>query len=185
MGGNETAYDSRMMSDRFTDMDVSQDGLSPVSLVIPCRSEYVALCRLVAGALGARDSLDEDVVADLKVIVTEACNCFLAMASDGPARAWAGDPAGAASSAAHPQAAEPGVARGCSIRLDFDSRPDEFVISLLYPEKRELVSWLQDCEPVSEAGLGLTILRALTDEMVELDTDADGTILRLTKRLPA
>ena len=139
-------------------MDVSQRGVSPVSLIIPCRSEYVSLCRLVAGALGTRDSLDEDVVADLKVLVTEACNCFFAMAS---------------------------ASAGCSIRLDFDSRPDEFVISLLYPENRELVSWLEDCDPVSAAGLGLIILKAVADEIVELDGDGKSTILRLTKRLPA
>ena len=183
MGGNETAYDSRIMSDRFTDLDASKDGLTPVSLVIPCRPEYVGLCRLVAGALGARDSLDEDVVADLKVIVTEACNCFLAMASDGEEAAAAAT--GPDSLAVDPPPADSGTISGCSIRLDFDSRPEEFVISLLYPEKRELVSWLEACEPVSAAGLGLTILKALADEMVELDTDAEGTILRLTKRLPA
>jgi anti-sigma regulatory factor (Ser/Thr protein kinase) len=49
-----------------------------VSLVVPCKAEYVALCRLVVGALGAREALDEEVIADLKVVVTEACNCFLA-----------------------------------------------------------------------------------------------------------
>lgn len=148
------------MSDQLTDL-----AMSPVSLVIPCRLEYVALCRLVAGALGVRDSLDEEVVADLKVIVTEACNCFLAVAC--------GDPSSA------------GEATRCSIRMDFLSRPDAFVISVLYPERRGLVGWLEKCDPMSEAGLGLTILKALTDEMVELDTDAEGTILRLTKRLPA
>jgi anti-sigma regulatory factor (Ser/Thr protein kinase) len=138
--------------------------LSPVSLAIPCRAEYVALCRLVAGSLGLRDGLDEDAVADIKVIVTEACNCFLAMARDVPAGAGAG---------------------GCSIRMEFDSRPDAFVISVLYPEKRELVSWLEGRDPMSEAGLGLTILKALTDDLVELDSGSDGTILRLTKRLNA
>jgi len=147
---------------------------SPVSLVIPCRPEYVSLCRLVAGALGVRDSLDGEVVADLKVIVTEACNCFLAMAGG---RAVAG-----ASRGGEGHDAE---ASGCSIRMDFDSRPDAFVISVLYPERRELVGWLEGCDPMCEAGLGLTILKALTDEMVELDTEAEGTVLRLTKLLPA
>lgn len=181
MGGNETAYDSRIMSDRSTEMGASQGEISPVSLVIPCRPEYVALGRLVAGALGTRDCLDEDVVADLKVIVTEACNCFLAMASDGVAAvAAAADPP----ACEPPAGAEVAPSADCSIRLDFDSRPNEFVISLLYPEKRELVSWLDECDPMSGAGLGLTILKALADEMVELDSDAEGTILRLTKRLP-
>jgi hypothetical protein len=152
------------MSDQLTDPAVRRDVLSPVSLVIPCRAEYVSLCRLVVGALGARDILDEDVVADLKVIVTEACNCFLAMASGGV----------------------PGpvsLNSGCSIRMEFDSQPDAFIISVLYPEKRGLVSWLEDRDSMSEAGLGLTILKALTDEMAELDDDSAGTTLRLTKHL--
>jgi hypothetical protein len=139
---------------------------SAVSLAIPCRAEYVALCRLVAGSLGLRDGLDEDLVADLKVIVTEACNCFMAMAERAPASA--GGPSSGAG----------------SLSMEFDPQPDRFVISVLYPEKRGLVSWLEGRDPLSEAGLGLTILKALTDEMVEL-ADGDGTVLRLTKRLPA
>ena len=157
------------MTDRQTHL-----ASSPVSLVIPCRPEYVALCRLVAGALGARDLLDEEVVADIKVIVTEACNCFLGMArvgreiACGETRAAPGEPVA-----------------DCSLRMDFDSRPDAFVISVLYPERRELISWLEGCDPLNEAGLGLTILRSLTDEMVEFEAEPEGTILRLTKLLLA
>jgi hypothetical protein len=145
---------------------------SPVSLVIPCRPEYVALCRLVAGALCARDGLCEEAVSDIKVIVTEACDCFLGMA-----------PEGSRADGACGDATEGATAPGCSIRMEFDSRPDEFVISVLYPEKRELVSWLESRDPLSEAGLGLTILKALTDEMSE-SPHAEGTVLRLVKRLP-
>jgi hypothetical protein len=173
MAGKKRGYDSGTMTDQLTDLAAPRDAQSPVSLVIPCRPEYVSLCRLVAGAIGARDGLDDEPVADIKVIVTEACNCFLGMAS-GPA-ADAGSCGGATKGAADPD---------CSIRMEFDSRPDEFVISVLYPEKRELVPWLESCDPVSGAGLGLTILKALADSMVEL-TDPEGTILRLTKRLQA
>jgi len=146
----------------------------PISLCIPCRPEYVALCRLVVGALGARDSLDEEVVADLKVIVTEACNCFLAMAGGGAA-------AGASSGGEGQDAA----ALEGSIRMDFDSRPDAFVVSVLYPEQCAPGGWLEGCDPLCEAGLGLTILKALTDEMVAVGGGTEGTVLRLTKLLPA
>ena len=153
------------MNDRQSDLRPS-----PISLVIPCRPEYVALCRLVAGALGARDLLDEEEVADIKVIVTEACNCFLGMARVG---------SDAACSDAQVGRGEP--PEGCSLRMDFDSRPEAFVISVLYPEKRELVSWLEGCDPMSEAGLGLTILKSLTDEMVEFEKEPEGTVLQLTR----
>ena len=161
-----------MISDTMTDQ-LTDPVPSPVSLVIPCRPEYVALCRLVAGAIGMNDGLDDEAVADIKVIVTEACNCFLGMASGSAGDA--GSCGGATKGAVDPD---------CSIRMEFDSRPDEFVISVLYPERRELVSWLESCDPLSEAGLGLTILKALADDMVEL-ADPEGTILRLTKRLKA
>jgi anti-sigma regulatory factor (Ser/Thr protein kinase) len=137
------------------------DGTSAVTLAIPCRPEYVALCRLVAGAIGTRDGLDEELMSDIKVLVTEACNCFLAMAN--------GD--------------SPDEASGeCVLRMDFDSRPDAFEITVLYPRRHELVAWLEGCDSMSEAGLGLTILKALADRMTEVETD-DGTALRLTKLL--
>jgi hypothetical protein len=161
MDGSERAYDSNTMTDQQTVL-----ASSPVSLAIPCRPEYVALSRLVIGALGVRDSLDEEVVADLKVIVTEACNCFLAMAAGGEDDEVVFD-------------------GGRSIRMDFDSQPHAFVISVLYPERRGLIAWLEQCGPMNEAGLGLTILRALADEMVEVDAGAEGTVLRLTKLLTA
>ncbi len=141
---------------------------SSISLVIPGRPEYVALCRLVAGVLGTRDSLDGEVVADLKVMVTEACNCLLAREDCGGSREG-GSSAGPAD----------------SIRMDFDSRPDAFVIRVFYPQRGDLISWLESCPPTSEAGIGLTIMRALADEMVETDAGPDGTTLSLTKRLPA
>ena len=132
------------------------------------------MCRLVVGALGARDSLDEEVVADLKVIVTEACNCFLAMAGGGAAAGASGGGEG-----------QDAAALEGSIRMDFDSRPDAFVVSVLYPEQRAPGGWLKGCDPLCEAGLGLTILKALTDEMVAVGDGAEGTVLRLTKLLPA
>ena len=141
---------------------------SLLSLVIPGRPEYVALCRLVAGALGTRDSLDGEVVADLKVMVTEACNCLLARDDCSGAREG-GSSAGPAG----------------SIRMDFDSRPDAFVIRVFSSQRGDLISWLETCPPTSEAGIGLTIMRALADEMSETDAGPDGTVLSLTKRLPA
>jgi serine/threonine-protein kinase RsbW len=141
---------------------------APLSLVIPGRPEYVALCRLVAGAVGARDSLDEEFTADLKVLVTEACNCLLAR--DG---------------SADPSASGGLVATGHPIRMDIDSRSDAVVISVFSPEHRSLIAWLESSPPTSEVGLGLTIMRALSDEMDERDAQPAGTVLSLTKRLPA
>jgi hypothetical protein len=183
MGGSdrdEKGYDATMAEQLI-------DGTSPVSLVIPCRAEYVALCRLVAGAIGGRDGLDEEAVSDIKVLVTEACNCFLAMAAGG-------SPSDASACTTPRDQAEPAPADTaapadlgspeCSLRMDFDSRPDAFEITVLYPQRHELIAWLEGCDSMSEAGLGLTILKALADRMAEVETD-EGTALRLTKLLVA
>jgi anti-sigma regulatory factor (Ser/Thr protein kinase) len=143
-------------------------GSSPLSLVIPGKPEYVVLCRLVAGALGARDSLDEETIADLKVMVTEACNCMLAREGGGG-----------------PAEREPVAEAPRPIRMDFDSRSDAFVVCVFHPQHRDLIAWLESCPPMSEAGLGLTIMRALADEMIERDAGTEGTALCLTKRLPS
>ena len=135
------------MTDRLTDL-----ASSPVSLAIPCRPEYVALCRLVAGALGARDSPGRGSGRRPQGDRDRGLQLLLGHGGGDAARRARRRSDG-----------------GCSIRMDFDSRPDAFVISVLYPERRGLVAWLERCDPMSEAGLGLTILRALTDEMVEID----------------
>ena len=95
-------------------------GQRPLSLTIPCKAEYIALCRLVVGALGTHEALDEESIADLKVVVTEACNCFL------------GDTNGCASPAPKEgtegsdtrEAGEGRVGLAPSLRVDFDLLPE-------------------------------------------------------------
>jgi anti-sigma regulatory factor (Ser/Thr protein kinase) len=138
-----------------------------VSLVVPCKAEYVALCRLVVGALGARETLDEEVIADLKVVVTEACNCFLA-GPDGTTPPQSGY-----------DAAEPFP----TLRLDFHPKADTWEITVSNPDgrRRILPSSLRDS--MSGGGLGLTIIRALAESVELTDSDAEGSAVRLVKRL--
>ncbi|MFH0916669.1 MAG: ATP-binding protein [bacterium] len=140
---------------------------APVSLVIPCKAEYVALCRLVAGALGAREALDEEVIADLKVVVTEACNCFIA------------EPSGCTTPETDHDTAEPFPI----LRLDFHPTSDVWEITVSNPDRRRRISPSSLCDPMSEGGLGLTIIRALTDSVEQTDSDAEGSALHLVKRL--
>lgn len=48
-----------------------------VVLEMPASPEYVALTRLTIAALASRADLDQEVVADLKLAVTEACSLFM------------------------------------------------------------------------------------------------------------
>lgn len=143
-------------------------GRRPISLVIPGRAEYVGLCRLVAGVVGAHESLDEEVIADLKLVVTEACTCFL----------WGPDgspPAEQGSETSQPP---------CSIRVDFDVMPDSWEITISDPACRHRVP-KSDAGSICEGGLGLTIIRALADSIEQTESDTQGSVVRLVKRLVA
>lgn len=133
---------------------------SPISLVIPGRAEYIALCRLVAGAVGAQEAVDEEAIADLKVIVTEACNCFLEK--------------GAVENGAGP-----------SIRVEFEALPDGLAITVSDADRRRRLVDPDGGETLSDTALALTIMKALADEVEQRDTEAGGSQLRLVKRLPA
>ena len=50
-----------------------------VRLTVPAKAEYVALSRLTIAALGTRFGLEPEMVADLKVAVTEACSLLVAL----------------------------------------------------------------------------------------------------------
>jgi anti-sigma regulatory factor (Ser/Thr protein kinase) len=138
----------------------------PISLVIPGKAEYIGLCRLVAGAVGARESLDEEVIADLKLVVTEACTCFL----------WGPD--------GSPPSDELGKASGqsSSIRIDFDVMPEAWEITISDPDRKHRVPKGAG-GAICEGGLALTIIKALVDSIEQTHSETEGSIVRMVKRL--
>jgi serine/threonine-protein kinase RsbW len=143
-------------------------GKQPVSLVIPCKAEFIGLCRLVAGVLGGRESLSEEDVADLKVVVTEACTCFI----------WGPD---------GPPLADEVVAPPDSpsrLRVDFNVLPRAWEIVISDPDGGYRLPPTTPCDPAGGAGLGMTILKALVESIERTDNDGEGSVLRLMKRLP-
>ena len=144
-------------------------GQQPISLVIPCQAEYFSLCRLVAGVVGGRESLDDEDIADLKLVVTEACTCFL----------WGLD-------GSPPAEAMSGVIQSppppCSLQVEFTVRPGEWEIAISDPEHRYRIPESSRCD-VEAGGLGLTIIRALADSVEHTCTEEHGSVIRLVKRL--
>jgi hypothetical protein len=128
----------------------------------------VGLCRLVAGVVGAREALDEEVIADLKLVVTEACACFVWRSDEMPLDNGVSGVSDA-----------PG-----SLRVDFKVMPDSWEITVSNPEHCCRGPRLGRCDPMSEGGLGLTIIKALVDSVEQTDNEAGGSVLRLVKRLP-
>jgi serine/threonine-protein kinase RsbW len=145
-------------SERNTALDT--DGGSTVTLTVPCRAEYVALGRLAVGAIGAREGIDEETVADLKVAVTEACACFVTCATD-----------------------ESLDDVSPVLKIDFHVEPATWIITVSNPDQKARIRSDSFCEPLSEGGLGLTIMRALVDLVEETDSDQEGTVFRLVKHV--
>ena len=55
-------------------MQRNGDGAQVVSLTIPAEPRWLALCRLVLSGLCRLGPVDDEVLADLKLAVTEACS---------------------------------------------------------------------------------------------------------------
>jgi serine/threonine-protein kinase RsbW len=141
----------------------ADDSKRPISLVIPSKPDYVGLCRLVAGVVGARESLDEEVIADLKLVVSEACTRFLEPEGDSD---------------------EPLQATGSSgtLRVDFTISADAWEIILSDPAGVRRLPPLSGYAPLSEEGLSVTIMSALVDTVEQVEQGGGGSQLRLVKK---
>lgn len=131
-----------------------------VRLTIPAKAEYVALPRLTIAALGARFGLEPEIVADLKVAVTEACSLLVTPPEEA---ARSGDSV-------------------ASIGIEFDLVDDAWTIEVTgdRPFSCEMTEMSFDGET---AGLGLAIIGALVDS-VDCGSRDGGWFLRMVKRLP-
>ncbi len=131
-----------------------------VRLTIPAKAEYVALSRLAIAALGARFGLEPELVADLKVAVTEACSLVVAP-PDEIAGSWNPD---------------------AEIEIEFNLVGEAWTIEVTgdRPFSGEMS---QTCVDGEASGLGLTIIAALVDS-VDCGSCAGGWFLRMVKRLP-
>jgi serine/threonine-protein kinase RsbW len=130
-----------------------------VQLTIPARAEYIALCRLALSGIGRARPLPEDVLADLKLALTEA-------ASNSVRHAYADGGGG-------------------KVDIRYELLPDRLVIEV----EDEGSGFDQDAmskEPaeLSEGGLGLAIIRAIADDVeIGLHPNGKGSKLRFEKVL--
>jgi serine/threonine-protein kinase RsbW len=125
-----------------------------VRLTIPARAEYITLCRLALTGIARVRDLSDEVLADLKLALTEA-------ASNSVRHAYSSDEEG-------------GV-----VEISYELRPDRLVIEVtdegegFDPAEAEGAP-----EELSEGGLGIAIIRAIADE-VEIGTQPGGRGSRL------
>lgn len=132
-----------------------------VKIDIPAKAEYVLLGRLALAGVLRGGGFSEDAVADLKLALTEACSNSVRHAYD------------------HDEG---------QVHLGFAMYEDRIVIEI----RDEGAGFHEDdidcpeCQalpglPVSEGGMGISIIRAVVDGFDLQRADGGGTILLLTK----
>jgi serine/threonine-protein kinase RsbW len=127
-----------------------------VRLSIPAKAEYITLGRLALTALGRLNELSEEVLGDLKLALTEACTNSVRHAYDD------GDGA---------------------VEIVYELEPGRLAVEVrdegpgFTPPDRGL----DRGDDLSEGGLGIAIIRALTDEFELVDSGRGGSQLRFVK----
>jgi serine/threonine-protein kinase RsbW len=130
-----------------------------VHLRIPARAEYITLGRLALTGLSRLRELSDETLADLKLALTEACSNSVRHAyRDGRA----------------------GV-----VDIDYDLRSDRLVIEVSDDGPGfDYVEADGEEGDLAEGGLGLAIIRSLSDEFELGDREGGGARLRFVKKLP-
>lgn len=133
-----------------------------VRLTFPAKADYLLLARLALSGLARELPVGDELLADLKLAVTEACGNVVR----------------------HAYAAGDGTVTVVFLvtgdRLDMIVEDQGVGLDTLESEP--------DPAPFSvplESGMGMPIIRAIVDELeVARGADGQGTVLRMTKYLP-
>jgi serine/threonine-protein kinase RsbW len=134
-------------------------GAGRIELSFPAHSRYLVLARLSLAGIAPVARLDEDELADLKLAVTEAC-------ANAVRHAYPDEVGGAVHLRVH---IEPGT---LTIEVADEGRG---------LDEEAMRTW--DAASMRERGMGLSIMRAVTDDL-EIDSKPEaGTVVRLVKRL--
>jgi serine/threonine-protein kinase RsbW len=129
-----------------------------VALTIPARPEYVALCRLALTGIARTRALSAELVADLKLALTEACS----------------------NSVRH--AYEEG--REGAVEIRYELSEDRMTVEVTDEGSGfdpDVIERAQ--QELDEGGLGIAIIRAVTDDLEIGIRPEGGSRLRFTKYL--
>ena len=133
-----------------------------VRLTIPAKAEYITLGRLaLTGITRLRSDFPDEVLGDMKLALTEACTNSVRHAYEN------GDGA---------------------VEVVYELQFDRLTVEVrdegpgFTPPDRRLA---EEDEELAEGGLGIAIIRALTDEFELVDGSRGGSRLRFVKYLDA
>jgi serine/threonine-protein kinase RsbW len=134
------------------------EGLT-VRLTIPARAEYITLCRLALTGIARLRSLSDELLADLKLALTEAASNAVRHAYD---------------------SANVGL-----VEISYELLPDRLVIEVTDEGEGFVPGEAKDeADELSEGGLGIAIIRAIADEVeIGARVGGKGSRLRFEKAL--
>jgi serine/threonine-protein kinase RsbW len=130
-----------------------------VRLTIPARAEYITLCRLALTGIGRLRQLSDELLADLKLALTEA-------ASNSVRHAYGDKDVGV-------------------VEISYQLFPDRLVIEVTDEgEGFDPAEAAGNADELSEGGLGIAIIRAIADEVeIGAQPGGKGSRLRFEKAL--
>ena len=130
-----------------------------VRLTIPARAEYITLCRLALTGIARVRSLSDEVLADLKLALTEA-------ASNSVRHAYRDGSAGL-------------------VEISYEILPDRLVIEVTDDGGGfDPTAAVEPADELSEGGLGIAIIRAVADAVeIGARPGGKGSRLRFEKAL--
>jgi len=138
----------------------SNSGAVTVRLTIPARAEYITLCRLALTGIGRLRELSDELLADLKLALTEA-------ASNSVRHAYG-------------ETRDVGV-----VEISYELHSDRLVIEVTDEgEGFDPAAAAGHSDELSEGGLGIAIIRAIADEVeIGVQPGGKGSRLRFAKAL--
>jgi len=133
-------------------------GSHTVRLTIPAKAEYIALVRLALSGLSRLRPLSEETLGDLKLAVTEACT----------------------NSVRHGYSSGEGT-----VEIVYELQPDRLVVEVADDGPGfDAAGDRPSDENLAEGGLGIAIIRAVSDEFEAGDRSSGrGSRLRFVKLL--
>ncbi len=134
--------------------------VSTIRLTIPAKPEYIALGRLALAGISRVRPLSDETLADLKLALTEAC-------TNSVRHAYQTDGTG-------------------NVEIAYELDSERIAIEVADEGEGFTLDEQTEAEPMSESGLGISIIRALADELeIAPRPDGSGSKLRFVKVLTA
>jgi serine/threonine-protein kinase RsbW len=140
-----------------TEASAGGNGVRTVRLTMPARPEYITLGRLALTGISRLRPLSDEVLADLKLALTEATS----------------------NSVRHAYGEEGGV-----VEIVYELHPDRLEIEVADDGSGFELAEKHAGESLTEGGLGIAIIRAIADDLqIGRRPDGSGSRLRFIKTL--